>query len=178
MSRIRHLANNAAFAQQLPLTDNVIDRFRPHFIRKRLVVYLHFTLILLSFYLCYDHSTKMMKNNDFTLAVANLAAAAVKSNPKLSIEEAVRQATESLRLTEVVQLSAKQVADSVKPDAIVCFEDGTRHTMLRRYIKRKFNMTPEQYRNKWGLPDDYPFVAPEYSKKRARIAKKSGLGKK
>ncbi|MDR1071892.1 MAG: MucR family transcriptional regulator [Rickettsiales bacterium] len=117
------------------------------------------------------------KNNDFTIAVANLAAAAVKSNPRLGIDEAVRQATESLRRAESVQLTAKQVADSVKPAFIVCFEDGTRHTMLRRYVKRRFNMTPEQYRAKWGLPDDYPFVAPSYSEKRAKIAKNSGLGK-
>jgi len=117
-------------------------------------------------------------NSDFTVAVANLAAAAVKSNPRLSIDEAVRQATESLRRTESVQLTARQVSDSIKPDHIVCFEDGTRHTMLRRYIKRKWNMTPEQYRAKWGLPDDYPFVAPSYSATRTKIAKKSGLGKR
>ena len=117
-------------------------------------------------------------SRDFTIAVANLAAAAVKANPKLSIDDAVRQATESLRRTETVQLTARQVADSVKPDRIVCFEDGTRHVMLRRYIKRRFNMTPAQYRNKWGLPDDYPFVAPSYSARRAKIAKKSGLGKR
>ena len=120
----------------------------------------------------------MTKDNSFTIAVANLAAAAVKTNPRLSIDEAVRQATESLRRTETVQLSAKQVADSVKPAYIVCFEDGTRHVMLRRYIKRRFNMTPEQYRAKWGLPDDYPFVAPSYSAKRTKIAKKTGLGKR
>lgn len=118
-----------------------------------------------------------VKNNDFTIAVANLAAAAVKANPRLTIDDAVRQATESLRRTESVQLTAKQVADSIKPTHIVCFEDGTRHVMLRRYIKRRFNLTPEQYRAKWGLPDDYPFVAPSYSDKRAKIAKISGLGK-
>ena len=117
-------------------------------------------------------------NSEFTIAVANLAAAAVKSNPKLSIDDAVRQATESLRRTETVQLTAKQVADSVERNFIVCFEDGTRHVMLRRYIKRRFNMTPEQYRAKWGLPDDYPFVAPSYSAKRMEIAKESGLGRK
>ena len=50
--------------------------------------------------------------------------------------------------------------------------------MLRRYVRRKFNMTPEQYRAKWGLPDDYPFVAPNYARSRSRIAKKTGLGKK
>ncbi|MDR3208623.1 MAG: MucR family transcriptional regulator [Rickettsiales bacterium] len=120
----------------------------------------------------------MAKNNDFTIAVAGLAAAAVKANPNLTIDEAVRQATESLRRTESVQLTAKQVADSINTSYIVCFEDGTRHVMLRRYIKRRFNLTPEQYRVKWGLPDDYPFVAPSYSEKRTNIAKKSGLGKR
>jgi predicted transcriptional regulator len=119
-----------------------------------------------------------VKNNDFMVAVANLAASAVRANPRLTIDEAVRQATESLRRTESVQLTAKQVADSVKSSYIVCFEDGTRHVMLRRYIKRRFNLTPEQYRAKWGLPDDYPFVAPSYSDKRAKIAKESGLGRK
>lgn len=116
-------------------------------------------------------------NHEFTIAVANLAAAAVKSNPKLSVDEAVRQATESLRRTERVVLSAKQVADSVKENHIVCFEDGTKHTMLRRYVKRKFGLSPEQYKTKWGLPDDYPFVAPAYSIKRTKIAKNTGLGK-
>ena len=117
-------------------------------------------------------------NSEFTTAVANLAAAAMRSDAKLSIDEAVRQATESLRRTEQVQLTAKQVADSVKPEYIVCFEDGTRHIMLRRYIRRRFNMTPVQYRAKWGLPDDYPMSAPKYSIKRAKIAKTTGLGKK
>lgn len=116
------------------------------------------------------------KNTDFTIAVANLAAAAVKANPKLTIDDAVRQATDSLRRSERVQLTAKQVSESVKPSFIVCFEDGTKHTMLRRYLKRRFNLTPEQYRAKWGLPDNYPFVAPLYSAKRMKIAKKNKLG--
>ena len=121
---------------------------------------------------------KTLKNNDFTIAVANLAAAAVKANPKLSIDQAVSQATESLRRTEMVQLTAKQVSESVHPTFIICFEDGSKHVMLRRYLKRKFNMNPQQYRAKWGLPDDYPFVAPSYSVKRTKIAKKTGLGKR
>jgi len=50
--------------------------------------------------------------------------------------------------------------------------------MLRRYTKRRFDLTPQQYREKWGLPDDYPFVAPAYARKRSKIAKKTGLGKK
>ncbi|MBR5153769.1 MAG: MucR family transcriptional regulator [Alphaproteobacteria bacterium] len=115
------------------------------------------------------------KNSDFTLAVANLAAAAISANPKLSMEEAVKNAREILRGTS---LTAQQIEDSVQLDKIQCFEDGTWHVMLRRYIKRRFNLTPEQYRDKWGLPNDYPFVAPAYAKKRSKIAKKSGLGRK
>ncbi|MDR1027575.1 MAG: MucR family transcriptional regulator [Rickettsiales bacterium] len=121
---------------------------------------------------------KTTKDNAFTTAVANLAAAAVRGNPKLTIDAAVRQAAESLRRAAVVQLTAKQVSESVKPGHLVCFEDGTKHIMLRRYIKRRFNLTPDQYREKWGLPDDYPMTAPNHSLRRTRIAKKTGLGKK
>ena len=120
----------------------------------------------------------MTKDNSFTAAGANLAAAAVRSNPKLTIDAAVRQAADSLRRAAAAQLPAKPVADSVRPEYILCFEDGTRHIMLRRYIKRRFNLTPEQYREKWGLPDDYPMTAPAHSARRTKIAKKTGLGKK
>lgn len=113
-------------------------------------------------------------NNDFTLAVAQLAAAAMANNPGLSMTDAVQQATASLRRTSV---TPQQIKNSVQPDKIQCLEDGTWHTMLRRYIKRKFNLTPQQYRSRWGLPDDYPFVAPNYSRVRSKIAKKTGLGK-
>ena len=115
------------------------------------------------------------KNSDFTLAVANLAAAAINANPKLSMKDAVAQATDLLR---AASLTKQQIADSVTPDAIMCFEDGTWHVMLKRYIKRKFNLTPMQYCEKWGLPTNYPFVAENYAKKRSKIAKKSGFGRK
>lgn len=114
------------------------------------------------------------KNTEFTLAVANLAAAAIAANPALTMEAAVAKARETLRGASV---TPRQIYDSVRPDKIQCLEDGTWHVMLRRYIRRKFNMTPQQYREKWGLPDDYPFVAPEYRTRRSIIAKKTGLGK-
>ena len=116
-----------------------------------------------------------VKDNDFTLAVANLAAAAMANNPELSMVDAVNGARATLRGTVV---SPQQIADSVQPDKIQCLEDDTWHVMLRRYIRRRFNMTPEQYRAKWGLPDDYPFVAPNYARVRSKIAKKTGLGRK
>ncbi len=114
-------------------------------------------------------------NNEFALAVSNLAAAAMANNLSLTMADAVKQAKETLRGASVTK---RQITDSVHPDKIQCLEDGTWHTMLRRYVKRKFNMTPAQYRTKWGLPDDYPFVAPDYSKTRSKIAKKTGLGRK
>lgn len=115
------------------------------------------------------------KNSEFALAVANLAAAAISANPKLSMVDAVKQAKEYLAGASV---SKQQIADSVTDDAIQCLEDGTWHVMLKRYIKRKYNLSPQQYREKWGLPMDYPFVAKKYSSVRSKIAKKHGFGKK
>ncbi len=114
------------------------------------------------------------KSSDFTLAVANLAAAAIAANPQLSMADAVKQAREILRGTSV---TPEQIAKSVQNDKIQCLEDGTWHVMLRRYVMRKYHLTPQEYREKWGLPDDYPFVAPAYAARRASIAKKMGLGK-
>src|SRR4030095_6904207 len=73
---------------------------------------------------------------------------------------------------------AVPIKQSVKKDYIVCLEDGTEHKMLKRHLMSAFGMTPEQYREKWGLPADYPMVAPNYSKVRSALAKKVGLGTK
>ena len=64
------------------------------------------------------------------------------------------------------------------PDHIVCLEDGKKLKMLKRHLKTSYNMTPEQYREKWQLPPDYPMVAPNYAKHRSSLAKKIGLGTK
>ncbi|MBR1380481.1 MAG: MucR family transcriptional regulator [Alphaproteobacteria bacterium] len=114
-------------------------------------------------------------SSEFALAVAQLAAAAMASDPTLGMDAAVVAARESLRGASV---SSDEIAKSVQPDKIKCLEDGTWHIMLRRYLRRRFNMSPEQYRTKWGLPTDYPMVAPNYSVKRTKIAKKTGLGVK
>lgn len=71
---------------------------------------------------------------------------------------------------------AVPVKKSVTADYIVCLEDGTKHKMMKRYLKTAFNMTPDEYRKKWGLPGDYPMVSPSYAKTRSQLAKKSGLG--
>ena len=73
---------------------------------------------------------------------------------------------------------AVPVKKSVFPDHIVCLEDGKKLKMLKRHIKTAYNMTPEQYRERWSLPPDYPMVAPDYAKHRSTLAKKIGLGTK
>ena len=73
---------------------------------------------------------------------------------------------------------AVPVNKSVMPDHIVCLEDGKKLKMLKRHLKTAYNMTPEQYRERWRLPPDYPMVAPNYAKHRSSLAKKIGLGTK
>lgn len=73
---------------------------------------------------------------------------------------------------------AVSVRASVKPDYIVCLEDGKKLKMLKRHLMTHYNLTPEQYRQRWNLPADYPMVAPNYAQKRRELAKKIGLGRK
>ena len=72
---------------------------------------------------------------------------------------------------------AVPVKKSVTPDYIVCLEDGKKLQMLKRYLRGKYDMSPDDYRRKWGLPRDYPMVAPNYSVKRSDLAKQIGLGR-
>ena len=70
------------------------------------------------------------------------------------------------------------IRSSVKPDYIVCLEDGKRLKMLKRHLMTHYNLTPDQYRQKWGLSPDYPMVAPNYAEQRRSLAKSIGLGTK
>ena len=79
---------------------------------------------------------------------------------------------------EVKQEPAVSIRASVKPDYIVCLEDGKKLKMLKRHLMTHYQMTPEQYRAKWNLPADYPMVAPNYAEQRRTLAKKIGLGTK
>jgi len=72
---------------------------------------------------------------------------------------------------------AVPIADSIKPDYIVCLEDGKRLKMLKRYLRTKYNLSPEDYKRRWGLPPDYPLVAPNYAQRRQELAKSIGLGR-
>ena len=73
---------------------------------------------------------------------------------------------------------AVSIRRSVTPDYIVCLEEGRKLKMLKRHLAAAYGMTPEEYREKWGLPADYPMVAPNYAKQRSYLAKKIGLGKR
>ena len=73
---------------------------------------------------------------------------------------------------------AVPVKKSVFPEYIICLEDGKKLKMLKRHLQTSYNMTPEQYRERWGLPHDYPMVAPRYAEHRSELAKKIGLGRK
>ena len=71
---------------------------------------------------------------------------------------------------------AVPIRKSINPDFLICLEDGRKFKSLKRHLRTKYNMSPEEYRGKWGLPKDYPMVAPNYAKARSDLAKQMGLG--
>ena len=80
---------------------------------------------------------------------------------------------------EVMELKpAVNVKKSITPDYLICLEDGKKFKSLKRHLRTHFNLTPEQYREKWGLSADYPMVAPNYATSRSKLAKNMGLGQK
>ncbi len=78
---------------------------------------------------------------------------------------------------KAVQKPAVPVRKSIGEDFLVCLEDGKKFKSLKRHLRTKYDMTPEEYRDKWGLPADYPMVAPGYSRQRSKLAKQMGLGR-
>ncbi len=75
------------------------------------------------------------------------------------------------------QKPAVNVKKSITPEFLICLEDGRKLKMLKRHLRKVYNMSPEQYRAKWNLPNDYPMVAPKYAEQRSKFAKEIGLGK-
>lgn len=71
---------------------------------------------------------------------------------------------------------AVPIKRSITPDFLICLEDGKKLKMLKRHLKTAYNMTPDEYRERWGLPSDYPMVAPNYAERRSKLAKEIGLG--
>ena len=111
-----------------------------------------------------------VSNNDVAVAdlpglITNVYAALANLGEAPVVEEAKPQPAVAIR-------------NSVKPDYIVCLEDGKKLKMLKRYLRTNYDMSPEDYRARWGLPADYPMVAPNYAEKRRDLAKKIGLGRK
>ena len=114
-----------------------------------------------------------------------IVAAQVANNPIAVTDvpgliSTVHQALATLGLEEPAPRPepAVPIKQSVKPEYIVCLDDGKKLKMLKRHLKTAYNMTPDDYRKRWGLPRDYPMVAPNYAKQRSELAKKIGLGRK
>lgn len=93
-----------------------------------------------------------------------------------NVHGALSQLGGAVQEPEVKQEPAVSVRSSIKPDYIVCLEDGKKLKMLKRHLATHYQLTPEQYRAKWNLPADYPMVAPNYAEQRRSLAKKIGLG--
>lgn len=79
-------------------------------------------------------------------------------------------------IAAATQEPAISVKKSVTPDYIICLEDGKKFKSLKRHLRTRYSMSPDEYRSKWGLPHDYPMVAPNYAKERSNLAKRMGLG--
>ena len=128
-------------------------------------------------------------NMDDTLLTltADIVAAHVSNNsvavndlPTLiqNVHQALAGISSSASAPEPRQDPAVSIRSSIKPDYIVCLEDGKKLKMLKRHLMTHYNMTPDEYRRKWGLNSDYPMVAPNYAEQRRTLAKSIGLGTK
>jgi predicted transcriptional regulator len=124
---------------------------------------------------------------DLTELTVKIVSAYVSNNnlPVSEIPTVIRSVRDALTTANqppaepVEELKpAVPIKKSVTADYIVCLEDGKRLKMLKRHLMSSYNMTPDQYRAKWGLPTDYPMVAPNYAKSRSELALKLGLGRK
>jgi predicted transcriptional regulator len=126
-------------------------------------------------------------NQDLLGLTAEIVSAHVSNNP-VSISDLPNLIQEVYRtLSNMGQPAvapaekpqpAVPIKKSITPEYLICLEDGRKLKMLKRHLKTAFNLTPDQYREKWGLGPDYPMVAPNYTKHRSSLAKKIGLGTK
>jgi len=128
---------------------------------------MHETLITLTADIVAAHvSNNSVAVSDVAMLIDNVHAALNKlSSQNETVEEERPEPAVSIR-------------SSVKPDYIVCLEDGKKLKMLKRHLMTHYNMTPDEYRARWNLPADYPMVAPNYAETRRALAKKIGLGRK
>ncbi len=122
----------------------------------------------------------------FVDLTASIVSAYVSNNPTTASEipalisqihaALVRVSNSGLEPVPEPAKPAVSVKKSMTSDYLVCLEDGKRFKSLKRHLRTQYNMSPEQYREKWGLPADYPMVAPNYAVARSQLAKKMGLG--
>ena len=127
-----------------------------------------------------DHSELLALTSDIVAAHVSNNAVSTNELPVL-IETVFKKLNElggAAGEPEANLRPAVPIKKSVHDDYIVCLEDGKKLKMLKRHLKTAYNMTPDEYRQKWGLPPDYPMVAPSYARKRQELAKKIGLGRK
>ncbi len=127
-------------------------------------------------------------NNEMLITLTSDIVAAHVSNNNVDVEDvpmlitSIHSALAGLgnpvEVEEERPDPAVSIRASVKPDYIVCLEDGKKLKMLKRYLRTNYDMSPEEYRARWNLPADYPMVAPDYAEKRRELAKKIGLGRK
>ncbi|MFN3701369.1 MAG: MucR family transcriptional regulator [Alphaproteobacteria bacterium] len=128
-----------------------------------------------------DHSELLVLTTEIVSSyVAHNSVNAVEIS---GVIERVYKSLSSLGIEESSPMAdrpqpAVPIKKSIQPDHIVCLEDGKKLKMLKRHLKTAYNMSPEEYRERWGLPADYPMVAPNYAAKRSRLAKDIGLGTK
>ena len=125
-------------------------------------------------------------DSSYIALTANIVSAYVSNNsvPSADIPNLISQVHSALKRVSGGQTAATAeplkpavpVKRSVTPEYIVCLEDGHKFKSLKRHLRTRYNMTPDQYREKWGLPPDYPMVAPNYAAARSQLAKQMGLG--
>jgi predicted transcriptional regulator len=117
---------------------------------------------------------------DIVAAHVSNNSVAVNDLPNLiqNVHSALSEISRSSSAPEPRPEPKVSIRSSIKPDYIVCLEDGKRLKMLKRHLMTHYNMTPDQYRQKWGLSADYPMVAPNYAEQRRTLAKSIGLGTK
>ncbi len=124
------------------------------------------TLITLTSDIVAAHvSNNSVAVSDLPVLISNVYSALAGLNPSQPVAEPLPEPAVSIR-------------SSIKNDHIVCLEDGKKLKMLKRHLMTRYSMTPDQYRQRWNLPADYPMVAPAYAEKRRELAKKIGLGRK
>jgi predicted transcriptional regulator len=133
-------------------------------------------------------NTQTVPDGELLRMTAEVVASYVRQNPVAAdrLPELINSVHDSLKSAngqspqpqpEQPAKPAVAIRKSIQPDYLVCLEDGKKLKMLKRHLRTTYNMSPDEYRAKWGLPPDYPMVAPNYAAQRSDFAKRIGLGR-